>query len=69
MPNAIEKENKSYLKKLNKIKNSEQYRQNEMQINCIKKVLIEHSDVPPKLLDWLIESVEQNTMLISKIQK
>lgn len=69
MPNTIDKENKAYLRKLNKIKNSEQYRQNEMQINCIKTVLVEHSDVPPKLLDWLIESVEQNTMLISKIQK
>lgn len=69
MHSTTDKSNKAYLKKLNKIKNSEEYRKNEMQINCIKNVLIEHSDVPAMLLDWLIESVEQNTMLISKIQK
>ena len=69
MQNTTDKDNKAYLKKLNKIKNSEEYKQNEMQINCIKNVLIEHSDVPAKLLDWLIESVEKNTMLIAKIQK
>ena len=28
--------------------------ENVKQIDCIKKILIEHSDVPPKLLDWLI---------------
>ena len=69
MHSTTDKSNKAYLKKLNEIKNSEEYRKNEMQINCIKNVLIEHSDVPAMLLDWLIESVEQNTMLISKIQK
>ena len=69
MYSATEKKDKIYLDNLNKIKNSEEYQQNEMQINCIKKVLIEHSDVPVKLLDSLIESVKQNTMLVSKIQK
>ncbi len=69
MQNTTDKNNKAYLKKLNKIKNSEEYLKNEMQINCIKNVLIEHSDVPAKLLDWLIESVEQNALLVSKIQK
>lgn len=69
MYNTTKKDNKVYQNKLNKIKNSEQYKQNEMQINCIRNVLIEHSDVPAKLLDWLIESVEQNTMLIAKVQK
>lgn len=69
MYNTKIKDNKAYQNRLNKIKNSDQYKQNEMQINCIRNVLIEHSDVPAKLLDWLIESVEQNTILISKAQK
>lgn len=68
MQNTIDKNNKKYLKKLNQIKNSDEYKTNEMQIDCIKKVLIEHSDVPAKLLDWLIESVEQNTKLISRVE-
>lgn len=68
MHSTIDKNNKVYLKKLHEVKNSKEYLQNKMQIECIKTVLIKHSDVPPKLLDWLIESVEQNTMLISKIK-
>ena len=32
-------------------------------INCIKKVLIEHSDVPETLLNWLIKSVQENVSL------
>lgn len=69
MYNTNYQDNKTYEKSLKKIKNSEEYKQNEMQINCIKNVLINHSDVPEKLLDWLIESVEQNTKLIANAQK
>lgn len=69
MYNTTDKAEKKYQEKLNKIKNSEEYLQNKMQINCIKKVLIEHGDVPATLLDWLIESVERNTILISDAKK
>ena len=61
------KEDAVYLKKLSKIKSSPQYIQNQMQIDSIKKVLVEHADVPEKLLDWLIQSVEQNATLIAGI--
>lgn len=53
-------------KVLNKIHNSEKYRQNQLQIDCIKKVLTERADVPVQLLDWLIASVIENTELESK---
>lgn len=45
----------------------QQYKQNQMQIDCISKVLIEHADVPKKLIDWLIQSVQENTTLECKI--
>lgn len=32
-----------------------------------KKVLIEHGDVPEKLLDWLISSVKENTIIEYKM--
>ena len=48
---------------LNKVKFSKEYIQNQMQIDCIKKVLIEHGDVPEKLIDWLVDSVKANTEL------
>ena len=51
---------------LNKTQLLEKYTQNKMQINCIKQVLIEHSDVPEKLVDWLIQSVEENTIIENK---
>ena len=57
--------NNKEMKYLNKIMNSEEYLQNKMQIDCIKNVLIEHSDVPEQLLNWLIESVEKNAELIA----
>lgn len=44
-----------------------QYQHNEEQIKCIKKVLIEHGDVPEKLLDWLISSVKENTIIEYKM--
>lgn len=65
---------KKYFKKhsfsnLSNIQNLKEFKQNEMQINCIKKVLIEHADVPPKLIDWLIESVQKNVVLQYKTEK
>jgi len=41
----------------------EEYKQNQMQIDCIKKALVEHADVPEKLINWLIEAVRENTIL------
>ncbi len=45
------------------------YKQNQMQIDCISRVLIEHADVPKELIDWLIKSVKENTTLECKIIK
>ena len=52
--------------KLSEIINSDEYIQNKMQIDCIKDVLVNHSDVPEKLVDWLIDAVEKNTTLVSE---
>lgn len=68
MYNITDKENKAYLKKIEKIKKSEEYIQNKMQIDCIKDILINHADVPEKLITWLIDAVEKNTMLISGVK-
>jgi len=54
------KSSKSPIKDIN---SNEEYKQNQMQINCIKKTLIEHADVPEKLINWLIDSVKENTIL------
>lgn len=51
------------IKSLNKIRKSPEYQQNQMQIDCIKRVLIENADVPEILLNWLIDSVKSNTSL------
>lgn len=58
-----DKENIYNMDLLNKVKESEEYKQNQMQIDCIKKVLIEHGDIPEKLIDWLIDSVRANAEL------
>lgn len=54
---------KDYEKLIKKSSKSEDYKQNQMQIDCIKKVLIEHADVPETLINWLIDSVKENTIL------
>ena len=51
-------------KYLRDVLNSEEYIQNKMQIDTIKDVLINHSDVPEKLVNWLIDAVEKNNTLI-----
>ena len=43
--------------------NNEVYVQNKKQIDCISKVLVERADVPQKLIDWLIQSVRENTII------
>jgi len=52
--------------KIREIINSDEYIHNKMQIDCIKDVLVNHSDVPEKLVDWLINAVEKNTELVSE---
>ena len=44
----------------------EEYLQNQKQIECISNVLVEHADVPKKLIDWLIEAVRKNTIIECK---
>ena len=56
-------------KSINKLKKNPEYVQNQKQIECITKVLIEHADVPPKLINWLIESVKENATLEYKLIK
>lgn len=55
-------------KYIEKVLNSEEYKNNELQINTIKDVLINHSDVPEKLVNWLITAVENNTKLICEAE-
>lgn len=61
----------SYIKSNNnnKIKNKPDYIQNQKQIDCITKVLIEHADVPPKLIEWLIKSVQENAIIEYELSK
>ena len=47
---------------LNKEMFDEEYLQNQKQIDCISKVLVEQADVPKKLIDWLIDAVRKNTI-------
>ena len=44
----------------------EEYLQNKKQIECISNILVEHADVPKKLIDWLIEAVRKNTIIECK---
>lgn len=53
----------SYFNSLSKVQKNKEYQLNKSKINCIKKALIEHADVPEQLIDWLIESVEENVAL------
>lgn len=51
------------------LEENSEYVENQKQIDCITKVLVEHSDVPQKLIDWLIEAVEENATLKYKLSK
>ncbi len=46
-----------------KINNYQEYTQNQKQINCITKVLVENANIPPLLIDWLIDCVQKNTTI------
>lgn len=43
--------------------NNKEYLQNQMQIDCISRLLVEHADVPQQLINWLIEAVRDNTKI------
>lgn len=58
-----EKLNNMYFKSTEKAKKNPEYIHNEIQINCIKDILIERAFVPKQLIDLLIDSVEKNTKL------
>lgn len=61
--NLLEDFQKIHFKSIHKIQNIPEYKLNEMQIMCIKKILIEKADVPEKLISWLIDAVRNNTAL------
>lgn len=50
-------------KSINEIQNTHEYQENLMQIESIKKVLINNAYVPEKLVSWLIEAVKNNTIM------
>lgn len=52
-----------YFSSIENIKKKPEYIQNQMQIDTIRKVLIKNVNVPEQLIDWLIESVEENTAM------
>ena len=62
------KNNGTANKYIEEVLSSEEYKNNEVQINTIKDVLINHSDVPEKLVNWLISAVENNTKLICEAE-
>lgn len=55
--------NEIYFKSIESAHKSPEYIQNKMQIDAIKQTLIEQTYAPEKLVDWLIESVEENTAI------
>lgn len=61
--NAEKKLNKIFCNSIQKAQQTTEYKQNEMEINCIKNVLINNADVPEKLVSWLIDAVEENKAL------
>ena len=62
VPVSIEKTRENF-------KENPEYIQNQMEIDSIKKVLINSADVPEKLVDWLIEAVKSNTILEYNFKK
>lgn len=59
--------NKNYFKSIQKVRQSYEYQKNEKQIKCITNILIEHADVPPELIEMLVESVRENVALEYKL--
>lgn len=52
-----------YFSSIEKIRKNPEYIQNKMQIDVIRKTLIETVNVPEQLVDWLVESVQENTAM------
>ncbi len=48
---------------MSNIKDIDNYRKNEVQINVIKKVLIEHCCVNESVIDTLVQAVKENTII------
>lgn len=61
--NFDEKSEEIYSKSLLEVQNTPEYKLNAMQIDCIKRVLVDRADVPEKLVSWLIDAVKNNTVL------
>lgn len=55
--------NEIYFQSIESVYNNPEYIQNKIQIDVIKKTLIEQTYASEKLIDWLIESVEENTAI------
>lgn len=58
--------NKANSDEINRFFTNEEYLQNQKQIDCISNVLVEHANVPKKLVDWLIDAVRNNTKIECK---
>ena len=61
--NLENKLNNIYFKSIKKIQTTDEYKQNNSQIYELRKIIIENCLVPEALVDWLIESVAENTAL------
>lgn len=61
--NLENKLNNIYFKSIKKIQTTDEYKQNNSQIYTLRKIIIENCYVPETLVDWLIESVAENTAL------
>ncbi len=63
--NTISKNNinEKYFKSIDKIRQSDEYKENEKQIEYITKILVEHADVPRDIIEMLIEAVQENVAL------
>ena len=55
--------NEKYFKYLDRIKTNSEYQSNQKQIDFIKKMLVEHNDVPQEVLEMLIEYVQENVAI------
>lgn len=55
--------NEKYFKCIKKAQNSQEYIENEKQIECITNILVERADVPYEIVALLIESVQENVAI------
>lgn len=61
--------NEKYFKSIKKTRQSHEYQENEKQIKCITRILVEHVDVPREIIELLIESVQENVALEYELSK